>query len=147
MDNAEHMPSEDRLRELLVGRKVASVEVRDERPGGYSGLPPIGLATLDDGTVLKLYGHEGGCTCSSGDYQLTELNRVDNIITNVIVDENPDEDYAEDGGYYRIFVYAENEAITLASFEGTDGNGYYGTGWWLEVSGASPQTETTEGNG
>lgn len=34
---------------------------------------------------------------------------------------------------YKIFVFADNQQINLATFEGTDGNGYYGTGYCIEV--------------
>jgi hypothetical protein len=43
-------------------------------------------------------------------------------------------DYHVGDGYYRIFVFADNRRINVASFDGSDGNGYYGTGWWLAVS-------------
>lgn len=106
-----------------------------------------GNLTLSDGTVLKVWGNTGGCICGAGDYLLTELNDVDNVITNVEVEEQPNGDYlpcpecGEEGcfdhyglgGSYRIFVFAEDRRINLASFEGSDGNGYYGTGWWLTV--------------
>lgn len=48
---------------------------------------------------------------SSGCYPLTELNTCDNIITNVEVEELPDEDYGP---------------CSVAEC--------YGTGWWLSVS-------------
>jgi hypothetical protein len=127
--DAELMPSEDRLRELLVGKKITSVKM------GPDAYDPVGHLTLSDGTELEVWGHDGGCACSSGCYPLTELNAVDNIITNVEVDANPTDDYGDspDEGYYRIFVFSEDRRFPLASFEGTDGNGYYGTGWWLKV--------------
>lgn len=140
---SEHLPSEERLRELLVGRRIVSVEQTDEVPNNddawEQGFPPVGVLTLDNGAVLKLWGHEGSCSCGSGDYVLTELNGVDNVITNVErVDEPGGDDYPgnEDDNYdgrYQIFVYAENRQL-LAQFTGSDGNGYYGTGFYLEVS-------------
>jgi hypothetical protein len=131
----EHMPNEDRLRALLVGRKVTSAQIAEESPGHY-GAGPTGYLTLSDGTELKVWGNDGGCACNAGCYPLTELNAVDNIITNVEVEENPagDDDTESYEGYYRIFVFAEDRRFPLASFEGSDGNGYYGTGWWLQVS-------------
>jgi hypothetical protein len=87
---------------------------------------------------------------------LASLNGCDNIITNVEVEDHSDSDYAEcaacgktscyehdNPGYYRIFVYAEDKKINLASFEGSDGNGYYGTGWWLAVA-SDPSSRGTE---
>lgn len=150
----DYMPTEDRLRSLLFGRKVVHVEVRDERPDSYTS-GPTGYLTLDDGTLLKTWGNDGGCACSAGCYPLTTLNTVDNAITNVEVEEQADGDgvempcrtcgkaYCYEGGhdnegYYRIFVVAEDQRHLLASFEGSDGNGYYGTGWWLTVVNAPP---------
>jgi hypothetical protein len=90
---------------------------------------------LDDGTLLKLIGNDGGCGCDAGCYPLTELNGVDNVITRVEVDARPSgDDYPNDAeGAYRIFVYADNERVNLATFTGSDGNGYYGTGFEILV--------------
>ena len=85
---------------------------------------------LDDGTMLRLIGNEGGCSCSAGDYELTELNGTENLITAVEFESSHDD---EADGYYRIFVLAGNDRINLASFEGSDGNGYYGTGYSILV--------------
>lgn len=147
--SSEHMPTKDRLHELLVGKKITSVRIADESPEAWSA-GPTGWLTLSDGTVLKVWGNDGGCACSAGCYPLTMLNDCDNVITNVEVDAQPDDDYPgvacrtcgehgcyqgghDNEGYYRIFVFAEDKRINVASFEGSDGNGYYGTGWWLEV--------------
>ncbi|MCW2768513.1 MAG: hypothetical protein JWO11_4472 [Nocardioides sp.] len=107
------------ITELLMGRKV--VKVTDD------------TLQLDNGTVLTLRGNEGGCACSAGDYELTELNGVDNIITNVEFEDSPAGDDETGEGFYRIFVFADNQRINLATFEGSDGNGYYGTGYAIEV--------------
>lgn len=143
MTKAEHMPDEIRLRELLVGKKIVSAVIRNEMPEPYTS-GPFGLLTLSDGLVLKVWGNDGGCSCDAGCYPLETLNGCDNMITNVEVEERADDEshpcpdcgkkYCEHGGWYRIFVYADNEKINLASFEGSDGNGYYGTGWWLTVA-------------
>lgn len=108
------------IRELLLGRTVKKV-AEDS-------------LLLDDGTFVRLVGNDGGCACSAGCYDLTELNEVPNIITNVEVQSDPAGDgYGDAEGVYRIFVYAENRKINLATFEGSDGNGYYGTGFHLTV--------------
>ena len=133
----------DQIAELLMGKTV--VKVDDEH------------LLLSDGTVLKAIGHEGGCACSAGDYDLTELNGVDNIITSVEFDDHPAGDgdpwgdelaehqKCEHGpgedkytGHYRIWVYAENQKINLMTVEGSDGNGYYGTGYGLLVRRVQP---------
>jgi len=127
----EHMPSRERLRELLIGKRVVEARIDDEGPN------PMGYLTLSDGTTLKVWGNDGGCACASGCYPLVELSKCDNVITNVEIDWSEDdhgwERAGEMAGQYRIFVYAGNERINLATFEGTDGNGYYGTGYWIEV--------------
>lgn len=147
MTDSEYMPNEDRLRELLAGRKVVSAVISDESPERYES-GPTGTLTMDDGTVLKVWGNDGGCACSAGCYPLAHLNEVEGVITNVEVEECPDSEYNDEPcptcgakrcwghrGWYRIFVVTEATGRSLlASFEGTDGNGYYGTGWWLRVS-------------
>lgn len=117
------------IAKLLIGRKVT--KVADD------------TLALDNGQVMRLTGNDGGCACSAGCYDLTELNGVDNIITKVEFVEDPsgdeydswndDDDYRPGGGFYKIFVFADNQKINLATFTGTDGNGYYGTGYTIEV--------------
>ena len=144
------MPDQARLHELLFGKKIVRAEMRDESPPGsyYDDRGPVGYLTLDDGTVLKVWGNDGGCACSAGCYPLTVLNTWDNAITNIQIEEHPagddipcrtcgqtycyEREHEEGEGYYRIFIVAEDRHL-LASFEGSDGNGYYGTGWWLTV--------------
>jgi hypothetical protein len=109
----------EKISNLLMGRTVT--KVADDR------------LILDNGTELLLVGNDGGCACSAGCYDLTELNGVDNVITSVVLDNRPDGDYTPGDGTYRIFVFANNERINLATFTGTDGNGYYGTGYTIHV--------------
>ena len=110
------------IQALLIGRKVVKI--------GEDTL------VLDSGLRLTFAGHEGGCSCSAGDYDLTELNGVDNIITAVDFDDSPaGDDYDESAqGHYKIFVFADNQRINLATFSGSDGNGYYGTGYAITVA-------------
>lgn len=53
----ELLPTEGRLKELLVGRKIVDVDVVDGVPDDAWGLAPTGVVTLDDGTVLELFGY------------------------------------------------------------------------------------------
>lgn len=116
---------EQKLSDLLIGRKVEKVNED--------------TLLLDDGTVLEVRGNEGGCSCGAGDYDLVALNGVDNVITAVsiedgYIDGEDRDDYYEAGAqWYKIFVYAENQQIMLAEFNGDDGNGYYGTGFNITV--------------
>ena len=112
------------IRNLLLGRKVERVDNEH--------------LLLDDGTVIKAIGREGGCVCCAGDYELWVLNGVDNVITAVEFDYAPGiegrSNWPDDHeGYYRIFVYADNQKINLMQFDGSDGNGYYGTGFEILV--------------
>ena len=67
---------------------------------------------------------------------MTELNDCDNIITNVsLQDESKKDEYGyESDTVYSIFVYAENQTLKLLEVTGSDGNGYYGTGYRINVS-------------
>lgn len=128
----DHTDQED-ITDLLLGHKV--VKVDDEH------------LVLDNGTTIKAIGHDGGCACSAGCYDLSVLNGTDNIITRVEFDYRPagdgedptfeegDDDAPKDRwtGYYRVFVFAEDKRINLMQFDGTDGNGYYGTGFEILV--------------
>ena len=120
---------EQELSDVLIGRRVDKVNEH--------------TLLLDDGTVLEVRGNEGGCSCGAGDYDLTELNGVDNVITAVSVEtgytDGEDRDDWDGGAqWYKIFVYAENQQIMLAEFSGDDGNGYYGTGFNISVRKANP---------
>lgn len=105
----------DSLAQLLVGRKV--VNVADD------------ILTLDNGTLLQVEANEGCGGCSSGWFELTELNTCDNVITSVTVDSR-EEGYDD---VYSLFVYAENTQIKLIEATGSVGNGYYGAGYRINV--------------
>lgn len=113
------------IERILIGHKVTKVD-KD-------------TLTLDDGTLLTLIGNAGGCSCGSGDYDLVELDGIDNVITKVEFEDSPSgDDYIDGSGYYRIFVFADNRRVNLATFEGSDGNGYYGTGYSIRVRPGKP---------
>jgi hypothetical protein len=87
---------------------------------------------LDDGTELEIIPNQGGCACSAGDYELAGLNGIENIITRVELDDTGEP--ADEGDRsYRIFVYAGDERVNLVQVDGSDGNGYYGTGYEIRV--------------
>lgn len=106
----------DKIKALLLGRKVE--HVKDN------------MMVLDNGVVLKIRPNEGCGGCNSGWYDLDTLNRVDNAITDVRFEFHETDEYG--GGVYEIFVYAENEQL-LMKVSGDDGNGYYGSGYRIEV--------------
>lgn len=112
-----------KIKDLLLGRKVVRVE-GDKM-------------ALDNGAVLRIFPNEGCGGCSNGWYHLAALNEVNNAITNVEVvrEELDNPDYTGPDTAYRIYVYAAGIVgkQTLLSVEGSDGNGYYGTGYEIEV--------------
>lgn len=112
---------EGRIRALLVGRRV--VEVAGE------------TLLLDDGTVLEVVANEGCGGCPNGRYELTELNDCPNMVMAV---EFEHEDVSvgkyDDAHVYRVFVLAENRRIKLLEVAGDDGNGWYGSGYWINVT-------------
>jgi hypothetical protein len=128
----------ERIAQLFVGRKVVRAEKGAFPIPGADGSwnhSAEGVLELDDGTVLYLTGNDGGCACSAGCYPLAEVASVDNIITSAHVNADPDDDDSplEHKGVYQIFVFADAKRINVATFEGSDGNGYYGTGFSLTV--------------
>lgn len=113
---------ENEIKELLMYRKIVKV---DED-----------TLYLDNGIELKVLPNKGCGGCSAGWYSLSELNGCDNAITNVEFEcEDIEHDgYWSDEGYsYKIFVYAEDTKIKIVQVDGSDGNGYYGTGYSIRV--------------
>lgn len=115
---------ESRIRDLLIGRRV--VEVSGEQ------------CKLDDGTVLCIVPNEGCGGCPSGYYELEHLQSVDNAIMSVEFDTEELSEHGEDLAY-RVFVFADAERINLYTVSGSDGNGYYGTGYHILVRPAPPE--------
>ena len=111
------------IEELLMFQKVIKVNFNDD----------FGTMVLDNGVEVIITPNEGCSGCSAGHYSISRLNTCDNVITRVELKESYlDEDYEEEKKY-EIFVYADNREINLLTVEGSDGNGYYGTGYTLEV--------------
>ena len=104
------------IAKLLIGRRVVAVDGCD--------------MTLDNGLILTVIPNSG-CCCGSGEYDIDYLNTVNNAITDVSVDEDRDEnDY--DRTIYTVYVIANGIKTPLIGVSGTDGNGYYGTGFKIE---------------
>lgn len=118
MNREIYYNEEEKIKELLMYRKIVKAE-------NY-------ILYLDNGVKLEVLPNEGCGGCSSGWYSITELNECDNAITNVKFEcENIDDEYFDTS--YRIFVYAEDKRIKILQVDGTDGNGYYGTGYSIRV--------------
>lgn len=116
-DRTLHECNEKEIEELLLGHKIA---VDD-----YDNL------VLDNGVVLRINPNIGCGGCEYGNYYLEHIASVNNVITNVeFVEEFEDDCYYE---YYKIFVIADGMTTELLDVYGTDGNGYYGTGYTIDV--------------
>lgn len=111
------------IKDLFTGRKIVKAE--------------DSTLTLDNGVTVQVVPNDGCWMCINGNYSLTQLNKVKNVITNVEVVKKTDND---DNTVYKIFVYAEGLPASsknkkkLVEVSGADGNGYYGTGYILEVT-------------
>lgn len=109
--------NETEIEELLLGHKVTADD--------YDKL------ILDNGVVLQINPNMGCGGCESGNYYLQHISSVNNAITNVeFVEEFEDDFYYE---HYKIFVIADGMTTELLDVYGTDGNGYYGTGYTIDV--------------
>jgi hypothetical protein len=116
------------LSNALIGHKIVKAYTEDDN----------GYLVLDDGTVVEVVSNEGCGGCSAGWYEVTQVATVDNVITNVTEDCEP----ANGGSYgeafkYTIFVYCGNKQVAAAVIEGDDGNGYYGSGYYVNVKHAT----------
>lgn len=109
--------NEKEIEELLLGHKVTADD--------YDKL------ILDNGVVLQINPNIGCGACESDNYYLEHISSVNNAITNVeFVEEFEDDCYYE---HYKIFVIADGMTTELLDVYGTDGNGYYGTGYTIDV--------------
>lgn len=109
---------QDSINELFVGRKV--VYARDE------------VLELDDGTTIRVIPNEGCGGCESGWFYLKKISESNNAITSAEIEHvYGEDDYTE---VYKIVVYAEGVGEDLVVVEGSEGNGYYGTGFSLKVT-------------
>lgn len=83
---------------------------------------------LDDGTTLKFVGNADCCMY----YELERLADTENIITKVEL--TGDFEDKTGNGVFEIFVFTGEQRINLVRFEGSDGTGYYGTGYTIRVT-------------
>lgn len=112
----------EKIKNLMVGRII--IQVQND------------TLVLDDLTKLRIIPNSGCGGCENGYYELAFLNHVHNVITNVEFNEemidNKPEEYPM---VYSIYVYTDalTTAAPLAEITGNDGNGYYGTGYRVDV--------------
>ena len=120
MDYVVDYYEEKRIKDLLLYRKIIKVE--------------NDTLYLDNGVELEVCPNEGCGGCYAGWYHLVELNECDNAITDVeLCRDYIDSTDTYDDISYKIFVYAENKKIKVLQVDGSDGNGYYGSGYSIVV--------------
>lgn len=120
--------SEEDIKELLVGHKI--IEVKNDS------------FILDNGMVLQVVPNNGCGGCSSGNYWVEHIAKVNNAITNVWLDVEYDKysnDYSDADTHYKIYVIADGIQTEILDVYGTDGNGYYGTGYEINVYVPKPE--------
>lgn len=97
---------------------------------------PQALITLDDGTQLVAMGRGGGCVCGQGDFELIKAfyqGSPTARITNAMVEMEGEPGYDGDisATCFKVFVIVDDEKLPLLEFDGYEGEGYYGRGFWL----------------
>ena len=129
----DHNSDDGLYTQLLRGRYVTSID--------------DGTITLDDGTELYIHGNDGCGGCESGWYWLEQVykqgSRRARIMSAYVTHDEDDAD-EEAPSVYTIFVMVDGNPtqLPLATVRGTDGNGYYGTGFTLTATIQKPPTVT-----
>lgn len=108
------------IADMLIGHKVIDIENGD-------------TLVLDNGTKLLVEPNEGCGGCESGWYSIEHIASCNNAITNVEFDCYDEGDKWDCYTHYKIFVIADGIRTELLDVYGTDGNGYYGTGYSIDV--------------
>lgn len=111
---------------LLKGRYVTDITIGDDEMSA--------TITLDNGTVLDIHG-SCECSCGNGWTYMREAfmrgNSKARIMNAHVETTQSDERYDETG--YTIFVMINGNPtqLPLATMQGYDDNGYYGTGFTI----------------
>lgn len=123
---------------LLIGRYVTNIETGTFATESWMEEceKPQALITLDDGTQLVAMGRGGGCTCGQGDFEFTKAfyqGSPTARITNAMVEMEGEPGYDGDisATCFKVFVIVDDEKLPLLEFDGYEGEGYYGRGFWL----------------
>ena len=118
-----YFPEEADWEDILVGHRIVKAEEADDDA----------ILTLDNGTRIKVQANQGCGGCANGWYWVSHIATVDNIITSVHTEVEPQSEpsvYSE-AYAYRVFVVTATEELEVLTVEGDDGNGYYGSGYSL----------------
>ena len=127
----------DTLR-TLIGTYVTNIELGTFITSSWMEdcEKPQALLTLDDGTQLVAMGRGGGCVCGQGDFEFTKAfyqGSPTARITNAMVEMEGEPGYDGDisATCFKVFVIVDDEKLPLLEFDGYEGEGYYGRGFWL----------------
>ena len=129
--NQDSTPEE--YAKILRGRYVTDITLTDMDDDGYA---PTATITLDNGTTLELIG-SWGCSCGNGVTYIKHVfqrgGRNARIMNTRVEATQNDERYYETD--YTIFVMIDGNPsqLPLATMQGYDENGYYGTGFTIYV--------------
>ena len=125
---------------LLIGRYVTNIETGTFITDSWMEdcEKSQALLTLDDGTQLVAMGRGGGCVCGQGDFEFTKAfyqGSPTARIMNAMVEMEGDDWYDKDisATCFKVFVIVEDEKLPLLEFDGYEGDGLYGRGFWLTV--------------
>ena len=123
---------------LLIGRYVTNIETGTFITDSWMEdcEKPQALLTLDDGTQLVAMGRGGGCVCGQGDFEFTKAfyqgSPTARIMNAMVEMESKDwHDMGISATGFKVFVIVEDEKLPLLEFDGYEGDGYYGRGFWL----------------
>lgn len=112
----------DRLREVVIGRKLVSAEGE--------------TITLDDGTKIRIAG-SSDC-CAWGDADLGRIIDSEHVIT-AVASSYPERSSERDAGQAKVFLLTDAGTAMEISHSWDESNGYYFYGLYLTVTGASEQ--------
>ena len=123
---------------LLIGRYVTNIETGTfvTKKWMEDCERPQAILTLDDGTQLLAVGRGGGCSCGQGDFELTKAlyqGSPTARIMNAMVEMEGETGYDGDisATAFKVFVMVDDKKLPLLEFDGWEGEGYYGRGFWL----------------
>ena len=119
---------------ILRGRYITNITLTDMDDEGYA-LPAT--LTLDNDTTLTVEANEGCGGCANGWYHITRAfyrgNRCARIMNARVEYTRNEKDIRDGWEKYTIFVMIDgNETqLPLATMQGYDESGYYGTGFTI----------------
>ena len=114
---------ENRAKNMLVGRKIVSIEKVDDYRADL---------VLDDGTKVAITGNMGRC-CSNGDVTIEKL--YEGEVTGRIMGINVvDREIEYRANRITLFIMVEGSDLSLVEFAGDEGwASYYGYGFTVSV--------------